>query len=102
VKRSKNKYNDKKVSDFLKVRKFIIKYIQNLNAVLADLKRAKAIMSVKKLKFYMTEFKIVKYAYDTNNKYSDFLKILKILNWKKYNDITKVKAFIKICEYYRI
>jgi hypothetical protein len=80
VKRPKNKYNDKKVPDLLKVRKFIIKYIQNLNAVLADLKRAEAIISVKKLKFYIIKLKIVRYAYDADSRYSDFFKILKILN----------------------
>jgi hypothetical protein len=102
VKRSKNKYNDKKIFNLLKVRKFIIKYIQNLDTVLADLKRAKAIISVKKLKFCMTELKIVRYAYNINGRYSDFFKILKILNWRKCDNITEVKAFIKIYEYYRI
>jgi hypothetical protein len=80
VKRSKNRYNDKKVPDLSKVRKFIIKYIQNLNAVLADLERAEATISVKKLKFCITKLKIVKYAYNTNNRHPDSLKILKILN----------------------
>jgi hypothetical protein len=80
VKRPKNKYNDKKVLDLPKVRKFIIKYIQNLNTVLADLERAKAIILVKKLKFYIIRLKIVRYVYNINNKYLNFLKILKILN----------------------
>jgi hypothetical protein len=80
VKRPKNKYNDKKVSDLSKVRKFIIKYIQNLDTVLADLERAEVIISVKKLKFYIIKLKIVRYAYNTNNKYFNFFKILKILN----------------------
>jgi hypothetical protein len=80
VKRSKNKYNDKKVFNLSEVRRFIIKYIQNLNTVLADLERAEAIMSVKKLKFYIIRLKIVKYAYNTDNKYLNSLKILKILN----------------------
>jgi hypothetical protein len=80
VKGPKNKYNDKEVLNLPKMRKFIIKYIQNLNTVLADLKRAKAIISVKKSKFCITELKIVKYAYDTNNRHLNSLKILKILN----------------------
>jgi hypothetical protein len=80
VKRPKNKYNEKKVLNLLRVRKFIIEYIQNLDTVLADLERAKAIMLAKKLKFYIIRLKIVRYAYNTNNKYPNFLKILKILN----------------------
>jgi hypothetical protein len=50
----------------------------------------------------MTGLKIVGYAYNTDDKYSDFFKILKILNWRKYNDMTEARAFIKIYKYYRI
>jgi hypothetical protein len=62
------------------MRKFIIKHIQNLNTVLTDLERAKTIISIKKLKFYIIRLKIVGYAYNINNKYLNFFKILKILN----------------------
>jgi hypothetical protein len=80
VKGPKNRYNDKKVFNLPKMRKFIIKYIQNLNAVLTDLEHAETIISVKKSKFYIIKFKIVRYVYDADNRHSNSLKILKILN----------------------
>jgi hypothetical protein len=102
VKGPKSRYNDKKVPDLPKVRRFVIKHIQNLDTVLADLERAEATMSAKKSKFCMAGLKIVRYAYDADGRHPNSLKILKILNWRKCDNVTEAKAFIEIYGYYRI
>jgi hypothetical protein len=80
VKGLKSRYNNKEVSDLPGVRRFVLKHIQNLNVVLADLKRARVIISAKKSMFCIAELKIVKYIYNTNGRHPDAKKVLKILS----------------------
>jgi hypothetical protein len=79
VKGPKSRYNDEEVFSFPGVRRFILKHIQSLNAVLADLKKARFIISAEKSVFYIIGLKIVRYVYDADGKYSDYVKVLKIL-----------------------
>ena len=50
----------------------------------------------------MSELKIVNFVCDLNNKFSEIAKIIKILKWSSYCNISKVRAFINICVYYWI
>jgi hypothetical protein len=80
VKGLKSRYNDEEVSDLSDVRRFVLKYIQNLNVVLINLKRARATVSIKKSIFCIIKLKIIKYIYNADGKHSDAKKVLKILN----------------------
>ena len=50
----------------------------------------------------MSELKIVDFVYDSNDRFSEIAKIIKILEWLSCRDVSKVRAFINICVYYRI
>jgi hypothetical protein len=79
VKGPRSRYNDEEVLGFPDVRRFILKYIQSLDAVLTDLERARFIISVEKSVFYIAGLKIVKYVCDTDGRHPDYAKVLKIL-----------------------
>jgi hypothetical protein len=79
VKDFRNKYDDVKVLKLSNIQKFILKYIQNLNYTLADLKQIKIILSAVKSIFYMAELRIVEYVYDIKRRHFDSAKVLKIL-----------------------
>jgi hypothetical protein len=80
IKKPRSKYNDEEVLRFPGVRRFILKYIQNLNTILADLKKAEFTIFAKKSIFYIIGLKIVSYICDANGKHSNYIKVLKILN----------------------
>jgi hypothetical protein len=102
IKKPRSRYNDEEVFGFPGVRRFILKYIQSLDAVLADLERAGFIISAEKSVFYIIGLKIVGYVYDINGRHSNFVKVLKILEWDRCDDVAEARAFIGICGYYRI
>ena len=79
VKESKTRYSNTKILELSEVQKFILKYIQNLNMTLTDLKRAEAMMSAEKLMFCMTEFKIMSFVCNTEERHLNAIKILKVL-----------------------
>lgn len=102
VKGPRIRYNDEEVLDLPGVRRFVMEHIQNLDLVLADLERAGATVSAEKSMFCMSGLKIVGYVCDADGRHPDYSKILKILNWKKCDDVTEARSFIGICGYYRI
>jgi hypothetical protein len=61
----------------------MMKYIQRLNAVLADLERAGVIISDEKFKFCVSGMKVIEYVYNLNGRHPQTIKIIKILNWLK-------------------
>ena len=50
----------------------------------------------------MFELKIVDFVCDLNDRSSETAKIIKILEWSSCRDVSKVRAFIDVCVYYRI
>lgn len=86
LKRPKTIYDNKKLA--LEIQFYIVKYIQNLDQILADLERAKVIIFVAKSQFCGVGLKIVKYIYDIAGHYLNILKIIKILYWLKCIDTT--------------
>jgi len=44
--------------------RFIFEYFQNLNIIFADLEYTGIIISIKKFKFYIIDFKIIEFIYD--------------------------------------
>ena len=71
IKELKNRYNDKEISKLFNIKRFIFKYFQNLNRILAELKRAGIIISIKKFYFYLADIKIISFVYDYKDKYLD-------------------------------
>ena len=49
----------------------------------------------------MSELKIVNFIYDSNDKFSEIAKIMKIFEWFSCCDVLKIRAFINVCVYYR-
>ena len=95
-------YNDKEVPNLLSIRRFILKHIQNLDIILADLERAGAIILREKSMFCMLRLKIIGYICDCDGRYLDFTKVLKILEWRDCWDVTEARVFLRCCVYYRI
>jgi hypothetical protein len=58
----------------------MMEYIQRLNAVLADLKRAGVIISGEKSKFCVSDMKIVEYVCNLDGRHPQTIKVIKILN----------------------
>jgi hypothetical protein len=84
------------------VRRFIYKYIRNLDIVLADIERAGATILGEKSKFCINGMKIVGYMCDFDGRYPQMKKVAKILLWGELKDITDIRAFIRLYIYYRI
>ena len=55
-----------------------------------------------KFQFCISELKIVDFVCDSNDRFSETAKIIKILEWSSCRDVSKVRAFIDVCVYYRI
>ncbi len=53
-----------------------------------------------KLQFIMKYIKIVNYVYKSESRSLVVNKILKILNWSLYCNVTETRVFINICVYY--
>lgn len=84
------------------IRRYIFKYIQNLNKVLADLERARVTIAGAKSQFCRFGIKSMRYIYDADGCYPEISKVFKIIDWLKCTDITLAYVFIGICIYYQI
>ena len=79
-----------------------MKHVQWLNAVFMNLEKTNCTISNKKSQFYMFELKIFNFIYDSNDRFSETAKIIKILEWPSCRNVSKIRATIKHCVYYRI
>lgn len=86
----------------MKIWRYVVKHIQNLDTVLADLKRVDITIARAKSQFCCTGIKIVGYIYDFEGRYLDISKVLKILDWSECIDVTAARAFMSVCVYYQI
>ena len=100
IKDSRLNYDKKEI--LFKIWLFIIKHIQWLNAVLVNLEKTKCTISNEKFQFCRFESKIVDFVCDSNHKFSEIAKIIKILDWSSCCNVSKVWIFIDACVYYRI
>ncbi|SRR6266536_5810520 len=102
VKGPKTKYGD--AQTFPDIRRFVLKHIQNLDTVLADLERERVntTLSGAKSQFCMAEIKVIGYIYDFDGRYPDTIKVAKILEWDPPHNIISARAFIGVCVYFRI
>lgn len=65
----------------------MVKYIQNLDAILAVLKRVDITITVAKSQFCYSGIKIVDYICDSSRWHPNTSKVLKILDWPEYIDV---------------
>ena len=84
------------------IRRYVLKHIQSLDKILINLERANYTVSGVKSRFCVIGLKIVGYIYDIEGRRFDIAKIIKILEWKKSENVSEAKIFIGICVYYRI
>ena len=77
VRNSRSNYNEKKI--LFEIRLFIMKHVQWLNAVFVNLKKTSCTISNKKFQFCMSELKTVDFVCDSNDRFSETAKIIKIL-----------------------
>ena len=71
IKEPKSRYNNKEISELSDVKRFIFKYFQNLDRVLAKLKRVSITISAKKSYFCSANIKIIDFVCDYKDRYSD-------------------------------
>ena len=93
-------YNDKEI--FSEMQLYILKHIQWLNAILMNLKKINCTILNEKFQFCIVDLKIIDFICDLNDKFLKTIKIIKILKWFSCRNICEVRAFIKVCVYYKI
>ncbi len=69
---------------------------------LANIERVEKTVSRKKSQFCCFEIKIIDFICDNQKKYSETIKIIKILNWSFCIDLQETRSFFEICVYYHI
>jgi hypothetical protein len=69
--------------------------------VLLDIERARATIGPKS-QFYIDRIKLVGYVCSTEERLLNSQKVIKILKWPLYIDVTSVQAFLGMYIYYRI
>jgi hypothetical protein len=78
IKNSKTKYDNEEVAS--SIRRYILEHIKFLDAVLVDLERASITISTLKSYFCMIELKVVNFICDADDRHSDTIKIVKIID----------------------
>ena len=100
VKGDRDDHENKEVVPGIRI--FVLRHIQNLDKVLADIERSGATISGEKSQFCMSGIKIVGFVCDGAGRHPDSVKVIKIIEWEDCRDVTAARAFMGICTYYRI
>ncbi len=100
MKESKITYNDEFIVS--EIRRYVMKHIQWLNDVLANIERIDCIIFEKKSQFCCEELRVIEFVCDVEKRHSDTTKIIKILNWSSCQNVVDVREFIEICVFYRV
>ncbi len=100
VKESKITYNDEFIVS--EIRRYVMKHIQWLNDVLADIERVDCTIFEKKSQFCCEELRVIEFVCDVERRHSDTTKVIKILNWSSCQDAVDAREFIEICVFYRV
>jgi hypothetical protein len=74
----------------------------NVDKILVEVKLVDIILVDKKTQWYKQEIKIVRFICDSNERYLDSVKVIKILKWPNCRNITELRGFLEIYRYYRI
>ena len=90
------------ISQIPGVRLYVLEAIQNLDAVLADNKRAGGTIVGYKSVFVAEGIKVLAYVCDSNGRHTDIKKVKKILNRPPCKSVTEANALIGLCVCYHL
>ena len=79
IKGLKTKYENKEISELSEIQRFIMKYLQNINYILINLKCAELTLIIFKLMFCFLRIKLIRFIYNENERYLNSKKIVKII-----------------------
>ena len=79
IKGLKTRYKNKEISELSEIQRFIMKYLQNIDCILMNLKCAELMLIALKLMFCFLKIKFIKFIYNKNERHSDSKKIAKII-----------------------
>ena len=100
IKGPKTRYNNKEIEPSL--RRFVIKYIQNLNTILYDIERANLTIYSKKLQLIYQRINIVRYITNEDRRYPDKARVRKISLQPTPEYQKEVRIQIGVVTYFRI
>ncbi len=100
IKKLKMKYNNEE--NLSEIWYFMLEHLQTLNHILLTLKLINVKISEENLYFNQSEIVIIKFSCNYDERHSEAVKIIKIMNWLLCQNIMKVRVFIRICMYYQI
>ena len=81
---------------------FRSEHLQSIDKVLVNVELAHCTIKVYKSHWYKPSYTIVRYMCGTNGRTPEEAKVIKITEWRKYNNITDIKSFLGIVVYYCI
>ena len=58
------------------------------------------LVAIKKYKFYITKTKFYGFIIELKKLSMDLKKIKAIVNWQELSNITKLRSFLRFCNYY--
>ena len=79
IKGLKIRYKNKEISELSEIQRFIMKYLQNIDCILMNLKYAELTLMTLKLMFCFLKMKLIEFIYNKNERHSDSKKIAKII-----------------------
>jgi hypothetical protein len=100
IKKPKTIYNNEEVVS--RIRRYILEYIIWMDGILANLEKAGCTISGVKLQFCMSGLRIMEFVYDILRRHPNISKVIKIVKWPFFNDITEVRVFVGVAIYYRV
>ena len=91
-------YDDKEI--LTEVHHYVLKLIQNLNKILVNVECAEECVSDEKSQFVMKKLRIMKFICESEECFSETVKVLKIVKWSSCWSIKDAQTFIELCVYY--
>ena len=79
IKGLKIKYENKEIFKLSEIQRFIMKYLQNIDYILMNLKYAELTLTASKLMFCFLRMKLIEFICDENERHSDSKKVVKII-----------------------
>ena len=100
VKALKTTYNNEE--SLPKIRRFVIEYLQNLDAVLERIELIEKIILIIKSHFCTDQSIFIGFVVEAHSRTLKNKKIVKILDWPPCRSATKTKRFVGLYIYYRL
>ena len=79
IKGPKTKYKNEEIPELSEIQRFIMKYLQNINCILMNLKYTELTLAAFKLMFCFLKIKLIEFIYNENKRHSDSKKVAKII-----------------------